>query len=780
AVRCAMDLQTKLHEHNLAAPERERLQIRIGIHLGDVVRQEGDLFGDTVNIAARVEPEAAPGGIAISQTVYEQIRGKFDHPLQPLGERKLKGITEKVALYAVKLPWQDGISAGPRPGLVARLRQHHMFRIASWYATAAYVLVLVANAVLPDVGYSRDDARYLIAGLALAFPVVLILSWMFIPPSRENPEHLDRWRRLRWRLGAAVSLVVIAFVTASGIYLWRLGAQHRGAASLSSAVAEAPPKSVAVLPFENLSADPNNAYFASGMQDMILTKLTDISDLKTVSRMSTERYGSHPDDVRTIGQELGVATLLEGSVQKAGNQVLISVRLIDAASGKNLWADAYTRTLDDVFGVEGGVAGQIATALDAKLTPAEAAQVTRVPTHDKAAYDAYLRGLYFLKQYDRHWDRSLLQQARDSARQAVTLDPNFTEAYVLLAHASGPDEALVATRKALALDPDDAAAHMEIAILLSTKLDNDGAMREAETAARLAPNDPEILRGLGMVLVQAGRFADGIAALQHAVSLAPNEAEPLQRLGEAFVYSRRYTDARDSFRQALALDPDSLSASIWMVDVYDFGWADLDASHKILSGIRTPIGSSFPLASSVYWHDVLARDYAGARAAIAAIPDSVLQDYEAPRGYYLGISYYLAGDRAKAKPYFLTARAELERWIKDKPDDAFLHGNLSEVLAGLGLYPQALDEARRAVALQPVSKDALAGPAFLGDLAFVELCAGDVDASITQMRALLQMPAGIELSAASLRVDPEWDPIRHDPRFQALLSEFGDAGHAPR
>ena len=236
--------------------------------------------------------------------------------------------------------------------------------------------------------------------LALLFPVVLVLSWMFIPPSKENPAKFSRWQHLRWRLGSVLTLVIVMLVTLSGTYLWHAHARHLKAEEVAATKAPAvtpapattviPAKSIAVLPFENLSPDKNNAYFADGMQEMILTKLADIGDLKVIARTSTMQYSSHPEDLKTIGQQLGIATVLEGSVQKAGNQVLINVQLINVNTASQLWAEAYTRSLDNIFSVESEVAEKVAAALDAKLTAAEQAHVAAAPTTDANAFNFYL------------------------------------------------------------------------------------------------------------------------------------------------------------------------------------------------------------------------------------------------------------------------------------------------------------------------------------------------------------------------------------------------------
>ncbi|MGH8399067.1 MAG: hypothetical protein ACRETA_12615, partial [Gammaproteobacteria bacterium] len=322
---------------------------------------------------------------------------------------------------------------------LARLKQHHLYGVVVAYAVVVGFLIQLVSRAFPYFGWAEAVPTVIIV-LLLGFPVVVVLAWLFIKP--KDPAKSSTWQRRHWKLSAVVTVVVIVLVVVSGFYGVRFS-EHRAErlalsgvtptvtvpkaanTAASSAVTVIPAKSIAVLPFENLSADKNNAYFADGMQDLILTKLADIGDLDVTSRTSTLQYGSHPQNLKAIAQQLGVATILEGSVQKAGNQVLINVQLIDAATDRHLWAESYTRTLDNIFGVEGEVAQKIADALKAKLTPTEAAAVAKVPTHNKQAYDAYLKGVYYLDDSNRTGDTAELAQSVPLFKQAVQFDPQF-------------------------------------------------------------------------------------------------------------------------------------------------------------------------------------------------------------------------------------------------------------------------------------------------------------------------------------------------------------------
>lgn len=672
-------------------------------------------------------------------------------------------------------------------GFMARLKQHHIYRVVMVYAITAWILIQAGNAVFPDFGLPRSDVRAVIVVLLLLFPVVLVASWMLIKP--KDPTKFSRWQKLRWKLGSVLSLVVLILVVISGGFVWRYSTHHPlkatavqlanapvSATSVPAAVA-IPAKSIAVLPFENLSPDKNNAYFADGIQDMILTKLADVGDLKVIARTSTEKYGSHPADLRAIAQQLGVATILEGSVQKVGNQVLINVQLIDADTDAHLWANDYQRTLDNVFGVEGEVAQKVAQALDEKLTPAEAQRVAVIPTHNKAAYDADLRAIYYLDDSNRTLDRSELERSASLARQAIQLDPNFVDAYITLAlddqKLGGHDkEAEAATRRALALDPKNADAHRLLGFVLMDRGDLKAAIAEELEAVRLNPSAAYMPYDLGFVYMHAGRFDDATAADQRAIELAPQSNFLTEGLARIQMMQRRYAEARNTLQIPLARDPGDLRAPLMLARIQWLGWGDLDAARKLLQAIPTPVVSSSALSEMWYHQYMFARDYTAALGVLDQAQGAWFVSFHIPRELLEAQVYQAEGDAAKSHAAFATARTQLETWIKATPDNADLHANLALALAGLGQKSEALKEAQRAVALQPVAKDAVSGPGQLANLAAVDARIGDTAAAIKLLDQLLAMPAGFDATVPLLKLDPAWDPIRKDPRFQALLQKY--------
>ncbi|MGH8397122.1 MAG: tetratricopeptide repeat protein [Gammaproteobacteria bacterium] len=668
---------------------------------------------------------------------------------------------------------------------MARLKRHHIFRVASAYAVAAYILILVANAVFPDIGLSRADVRYIIAALALLFPVALVLGWMFIPPSNENPDKFSHWKQLRFRVGSVLTVVIVVLVTLSGIYLWRANVRYMKAEAVATtnapstmtaptATTAIPAKSIAVLPFENLSADKNNAYFADGMQDLILTKLADIGDLKVISRTSTESYGSHPGNLKSIAQQLGVATILEGSVQKAGNQVLINVQLIDANTDSHIWAQSYQRTLDNIFGVEGDVATQIANALNAKLTPADTAAVDKIATHNPAALQAFLKAVYFLDDYNRTGDEAELARSVPLAKEAIQEDPNYADAYALLALAyqklGHNREAEAATRHALALDPGNADAHKVYAFVLVDKGEFDAAIAEARKAVALPSHGAGDIDGLGFTLLYAGRFDEAAKAFERAIEAAPTDNFSRKWLAVVMALRRRYPEARNSLLYVTASNPNDVTAVHELAVVERLGWGDLAAARKALQSTATPVASSWALSEAWFDLDFAARDYTAAEAVVAAAPAAMFDD--TPRALYEAQIERAQSDTTKARSAFAAARDQLETKLKAAPNDPYLHAELAQALAGLGDGDAAVTEAKRAIALLPIGHRTLREPAALVNLASVYAHTDQAGDAVEVLARLLAMPAGMDISVEDLRINPEWDPIRKDPRFQALLKKY--------
>ena len=674
--------------------------------------------------------------------------------------------------------------SAPKLSLMARLKQHHMFRVASWYATLSYVLILVANAVFPDIGLTREDVRYVIAGLALGFPVVLSLGWVFIPPSQENPKDFTRWRRARWRLGAIVSVAVTAFVIASGIYLWSVNERHMNAAGNPL-----PAKSVAVLPFEDLSGDPNNAYFSAGIQDEILTRLAKISDLKVVSRTSTLQYASHPENLRKVGAELGVAAVLEGSVQRSGDTVRVNVQLIDTASDTHLWAETYDQDLKDIFSAESSIAGKVADALQATLLPAESARIAAVPTKDPAAYDLYLRAEYLFLPMDsgdtpdEQLDAAVAEMVSLYSK-AIEHDPKFLLAYAHRARAriyaywnrNGVDGSLLSAaqrdaEKALALDPASPDAHLAMGyVYYFGHSDYAKALSEFDKVQRDFPNDADVIKAIALVHRRLGD-ADIIPDIRRAEALDPAKTELYLRFEVTTdMVSGHYTDARAAIERDHALDPDDPGYYPYRANTF-IAQGRLQEAKAILDKYPADHRDDSDYIFSAFALAHLERDPEAMLKALS-LQRGEVADATTPISIYRGVAYRMAHRDAEAKAAFASAAVILDAELKKTPRNPELWDTMAYVQALQGKKVEALESAEHAVALLPISKDALNGPRYLYNLAVVQAINGDVPSAVDTLDKVMAGLHGADVSVALLKLDPDWDAARQDPGFKELLDKY--------
>ncbi len=670
--------------------------------------------------------------------------------------------------------------------LIAELKQRKLVQWAVAYVAAVFALLQGIDIVAQRFGWPDSIERILIIAACVGFFVVLVLAWY----------HGERGAQ---KVSSTELIILTLLLAIGGGLLWHFAATVPVAAS-PTPVAQvpavtpptqppaAPDKSIAVLPFENLSSDKDNEYFASGMQDMVLTKLADIGELKVISRTSTEKYKSHPDNLKQIAQELGVRNILEGSVQKAGNQVLINVQLIDAATDEHIWAQAYTKTLDNIFGVEGQVAQMVADALKAKLSPAEAQKLAKVGTRNKDAYDLYLRAGYFIDTANRSGDRENLKRSIELLQKAIALDAKYADAYALLAldyaklggHA---DEQEAAARRALALDPGNARAQAEMAFVLSFRGDSVGALEHMREAVRLEPANPAVHYALGFILSEDGSMEEAAAAFARAAALDPKSN--FLRLGVAgtAISRRRYSDAIDALQVSVARDPQD------MLSIEDLFLAeqlngDLAAARKVLeaaSAAASEAGSSPTVRSALLgrlWSGqyMLEHDFPSAVRVLEQVPQSEFDNAREPRGNDLGSAERAQGHAEQARTAFASARIELEGWLKSDPKNSGLHDRLALALAGVGEYDAALREAAQAQSLMRRKGEE---PGILIDLAQVQARAGRTDDAFKTLEKLSTLAYGGDaLSAALLRLDPDWDVLRKDPRFDATVARFVEAEKA--
>ena len=684
--------------------------------------------------------------------------------------------------------------------LLGELKRRNVFRAVALYAAAAWLLVQVATQVFPFFHAPEWVVRWIIVAAVAALPLFVAFAWFYeftpegikrqsdVEPT-ESIVHLTARKLDRWII---VLLILIALLMLAQIFvLPKAGADNAVAGAAPAANASAPAKSIAVLPFENLSKDENNAYFATGMQDMILTELVGIGGLKVISRTSTEKYPSHPEDVKSIARQLGVATLLEGTVQKVGDQVLINVQLIEAESGNHLWAKAYTRTLDNVFNVEGEVAQNVAQALKVQLTSAETARIDTAPTQNAAAYDLYLQaGAHANRAYDDPVLSSTeLPVAISLYRQALDKDPHFALAAAALARAHmqmyffGPDrtnerlvEAKTAADRALTLQPKLGQAHYALGLYYYWgHRDYAAANPQLELAREALPNSATVELLIAAVARRQGRWDEAVKLFHNATVLDPHSEFAFNQLGVTYQSLRRYADAEQAYAAAMALSRSPAGGRVTL-GFNQLMWKGDPVPLRTALAALKPGGDGYAgNIMAMYFERSLARDYAGAIKVAEADqaenwddPDNIVL----PRRLYLAWAFQSAGDTAKATAAYTEVAEHARAGLVERPDDADLHLALGFAYAGLGRKAEAVAEGERAVALMPITKDVLTGAGMLACQAQLYVRVGQPDQAIALIDRVLSMPTGGILSSALLKLDPSWDPLRDDPRFKALLQKY--------
>ena len=675
--------------------------------------------------------------------------------------------------------------------LLRRLRERKLVQWSLAYIAAAFALIQVLDVVAQRFGWPEVVERGFIVALAIGFFVALLLAWY----------HGERGaQRVS---GTELMILALLLLIGAGI-LWRVapGPQVGDAASMrveSRAATAAkdtdiPAKSVAVLPFENLSDDKANAYFAGGMRDEILTRLAGVGALKVISRSSTEHYASRPEDLKTVGRQLGVATVLEGSVQRAGDTVHINLQLIDARSDGHLWAESYDRDLKDIFAVERDIAQKVAEALKAKLLPEEVERVGAVATRNPEAHDLYLRGRFY---FNRASDQFVLiatemPQAIALFEQARAKDPGFALAAADLASAHmnmywlGPDRsasrlaaAKTAVDQALAIQPELAAAHIALGQYYYWGFrDYAQALQHFETVRRLQPNDAEAVIDIAAIARRQARWPEALRGLREAASLNPRASLPPFVLGETYLQLRHYAEAEQALRRSIELANDTAAARVRRAEVLLLWQGDLGALRAALDGLAP--GSDAYTGNAIWRYrlQVWSRDFAAAaRVAESSSLDNWPEtgNVTLPRRLFLAHALAATGETARANALFAELRKDVEAELKNALQSPDLHLALGFVLADLGLKDEALAEGRRAVSLTPVSLDAFSGPVYLAKFAQIAARVGANDEAIDTLRKLLTMPAGHAVTPALLELDPSWDGLRRDPRFQQLI----DTSQAP-
>jgi len=653
------------------------------------------------------------------------------------------------------------------PGFFGEVRRRKVYRVAAAYIIAAGGVIQLASAAFPAWELPNWTLRVLIVCLLMGFPVALMLAWAFditadgirvTPDGATSRTHARR----NMILLVAVGLLLSA---AAGLFLLPRVAAHKI------------DRSIAVLPFQNLSDDKENAYFADGVQDDLLTNLSKIGDLKVISRTSVMQYRGRPTNLREIGKALGVSNILEGSVRRSGNQVRVNVQLIDANTDEHVWANDYDGDVTDVFAIQTHFAQKIANELRAKLSPSEKAQIERKPTDNSEAYLAFVEGHDLLTRPDRL--RPDTEKAEQLFGRATRLDPNFAKAFAALAwvedwmyHTFDPTparkaKAQAAAEEALRLEPDLPEAHLALGFYhYYCERDYQRALDEFAIARKSLPNSADVYLALGAIQRRQGKWAESTANMEKAASLSPRDAFLLVNLADNYRAADDFENADRLFDRAIEAAPNSVSARTGKAMLAVELKGDLSEIDKQLAHIQPGAGSDAEGMVGRAYLLMLQRKFHDAVAILRQLPGDVRSD-EKPKEYLEGALYTFVNDKEHARSAFQRARSILEKAIQGGSDDASRHMMLGMVLAGLGEKNAAIAEGKRAMALLPESQDALDGPKMTLALAQIYAWTGENDAAFELLERSLITPAGVTVS--SLKLSPIWDPLRADARFQALI-----------
>src|SRR5438477_6968485 len=658
------------------------------------------------------------------------------------------------------------------------LQRRKVYRVAAAYIIAAGFIIQIGSAVFPAWELPNWTLRLVVVLLLIGFPIALILSWAYdvtaqgirATPAVSAP---GTHRRRNLILLIATGVIVSA---AGGFFL------------LPRASARKIDKSIAVLPFQNLSDEKENAFFADGMQDDILTNLSKIGDLKVISRMSVMSYrGEGMRNAREIGKALGVATLLEGSVRRVGNRVRVNVQLIDANNDEHIWAEDYDRDLTDVFAIQTDLAQKIASALQAKLSPNEKARLDRRPTQNPDAYLLFVQAHDYANRMDMFHDSSL--KAEPLFEQAIKLDPNFALAFAGLSmveswayHSFDPvparrEKARRTADEALRLQPDLPEAHLALGFsYYYGDRDYQHALAEFETAKRGLPNEAEAYMAIGAIQRRQGKWIESTENLEKAAALDPKNVGILCNLGYSYMAQRNFESADKIFDRAIVAEPQSLQAAGMKAAVAVQSTGDLSAVEKQFSSVPPEADP----AGLITWIRVgiltLERKFPEALQVVQQFRGETLATATTapcPKALLEGTLYLYQGDKEKARIAYEHARAVAEKLVREAPQDSARHGQLGVVLAALDQKEEAINEGKRAVELLPESQDAFDGPQGTASLAQIYAWTGEFDEAFRLLDHLLDIPNG--LTVPMLKLEPMWDPLRKDPRFQALIDK-----HSPK
>ena len=660
-------------------------------------------------------------------------------------------------------------------GFFEEVQRRKVYRVAAAYIIAAGFIIQIGSAVFPAWELPNWAFRLLVVLLLLGFPIALILAWAYdVTPQgiRATPTSAAPGSHRRRNLIMLIATGVIISAAAGLFLLPRVSARKID-------------KSIAVLPFQNLSDQKDNAYFADGIQDDILTNLSKIGDLKVISRMSVMSYrGDGLRTAREIGKALGVATLLEGSVRRIGNRLRVSVQLINANDDEHIWAEDYDRDLTDVFAIQTDLAQKIASSLQAKLSPNEKERLDRRPTQNSDAYLLFIQAHDYANRPEHFRDDSL--KAEELFEQAIKLDPKFAAAFAGLSmvessiyHSFEPtparrEKARLNADESLRLQPDLPEGHLALGFsYYYGDRDYERARAEFEIAKRDLPNEAEAYMAIGAIQRRQGKWAESNTNLEKAAALDPKNLSILFNLAYSYMALRNFEASEKTLDRAIAVAPQSFVTVGLKAYLAVVSRGDLTGAERQIFSLPADLDSNGLVTWARSWVLMLQRKFPEAFAVVQKFPGETLIIEGAPplpKAFLEGTIQLLQGDKEKAQPALEHAHLVSEQLLREAPDDAARHAQHGLILAALGRKQEAIAEGKRAVELLPESQDAFDGPKCIASLAQIYAWTGESDEAFRLIDHLLGVPNGLAISM--LKLDPVWDPLRKDPRFQALIDKY--------
>jgi TolB-like protein/tetratricopeptide (TPR) repeat protein len=799
AVECAVEIQLEMRRE-------PQVPLRIGVQIGDIVHDRDGIYGDSVNVAARIQALSAPGGVLITDKVLDEIKNHPSISTVPCGEVRLKNVTRPVRVFAVtneglSVPTEDHLAtmvaggtirssraaedgsvlgdeaAEPGPSglgekLLRSIKERALVQWTLLYLAVAWALVEIVQFLSVHYAWpSRVPQSFSLIAFA-GFLFTLVVTWY----------HGERGRQ-RMRASEVVIYSVLALATGGALTMIpadsREGVAGGPGALRLETVPDGPP-SVAVLPFENLSGDDENAYFASGLHDEVMTQLQRVADLRVISRTSVMEYAQERPNMRVIAANLGVNHVAEATVQRLGDRLRVNVQLIDARTDDQVWAERYDREVSDAFEVQSSIAEMIAGALATTLSEEERGAISHAPTADPEAYRLYLQGRDYLLRPG--YRRDNFTAAEMLYERAAELDPGFALVRAELSRVHGLlywenfdpsparlDAQRTEAREALRLDPDLPQAHVAQGWAYYVAGDYARALQEYSIALEGLPNDAEIIAAIGYAHRRLGDWPEVYAAFTRATELSPRNANLLYDLGgHSFLATRRYAEAAEAYERAETLAPDLYDAAIHRGHTYVHWRGQLDTLGAVVA--RLPSDLHLPEIDLVRVEYALwSRDPDALLRYLDATRASVLETQIAyvPKALYAAWAHRLQGDESAARAAFDSARVLLERRIAENPDDERLTTSLGFAYAGLGRRREAAASSE-----QTMRSRQRAGLAVSEAVARIVAQANMPELAVPYLETLLESDSPV--SVHTLRLDPLLDPIRQDAAFQDLLERHSE------